>query len=258
MFVVACKVPDEVPVEVPWMVIVDVPVVAEPEAMSDNTLELVVGLTLHDAVTPVDIPDAVRVTGPVNPPTSVTLTVSVPPEFRLIVIADAVGAIVKLPVPEDGVNITAMLTDLLTAPEVTVTTAVKVPGAAVLLAVKVINQVVVVGWAIVTVTPEGRPETEILGVAVAPVTVMVQVALPPCCKVNPLPQDAETLKPAVTASVKVVVAVNVPEVPVRANTRVPGVAVLGTVIVSTQLPFPMMGLLHPEIVTGMGLVDCPG
>ena len=176
----------------------------------------------------------------------------------MIVNADAVGEIVKLPVSEEGVNIIERVMDLLTAPEVTVTTDVKAPGEAVLLAIKVINQVVVVGWVIMAVTPEGRPETEILGVAVAPVTVMVQVALPPCCKVSPLPQDAETLKPAVTVSVKVVVAVNVPEVAVRAKTTAPGVAVLGTVIVSTQLPFPMMGLLHPEIVTGIGLVDCPG
>lgn len=139
MLVVACKVPNEVPVEVPWMAMVNVPVAAELEAMSDSTLELVVGLTLHDAFTPEGMPDAVRVTGPVNPPTSVTLTVSVPPEFRLIVIADAVGAIVKLPVPDEGDKITTMEKDWLTAPEDMVITAVKAPGAAVLLAVKVIT-----------------------------------------------------------------------------------------------------------------------
>jgi hypothetical protein len=61
-------------------------------------------------------------------------------------------------------------------------------------------------------TPEGRPEREILGVPVAPVTVMVQVALPPSCIVNPLPHDAEILKPAVTVSVMVVAEVNEPEV----------------------------------------------
>lgn len=72
MVVVACRVPNEVPVEVPWMVIVAVPEVAVLEAMSDSTLELVTGLTLHEAVTPDGIPDAVRVTGPLNPPTSVT------------------------------------------------------------------------------------------------------------------------------------------------------------------------------------------
>jgi len=121
------------------MVIVDVPVVAEPEAMSDSTLELVVGLTLHDAVTPEGMPDAVRVTAPMNPPTSVTLMVSVPPEFRLIVIADAVGAIVKLPVPEEGETIPVMVKDWLAAPEDMVITAVKAPGVAVLLAVKVIT-----------------------------------------------------------------------------------------------------------------------
>jgi hypothetical protein len=180
MLVVACNVPDEVPVEVPWMVIVALPVVAELVAMSDSTLELVVGLTLHEAVTPEGIPDAVRVTAPVNPPTSVTLMVSVPPEFRLIVIADAAGAIVKLPVPEEGVKIMTMEKDSLTAPEVTVIVAVKAPGVAVLLAMKVITQVVGVGWVIGAVTPEGKPEMEIVGVPVAPVTVMVQVVLLPC------------------------------------------------------------------------------
>jgi len=139
MLVVASNVPNEVPVEVPWMVIVALPVVAELVAMSDSTLEVLVGLTLHDAVTPEGMPDAVRVTGPLNPPTSFTLMVSVPPEFRLIVIADAVGAIVKLPVPEAGVRIPVMGMESLIAPMVTVRTAVKAPGVAVLLAVKVIT-----------------------------------------------------------------------------------------------------------------------
>lgn len=52
---------------------------------------------------------------------------------------------------------------------------------------------------------------------VAPVIVMVQMALPPCCRVNPPPQDDETLSPAVTVSAIVVVEVNVPEVPVMAS-----------------------------------------
>jgi hypothetical protein len=139
MLMVACKVPDEVPVEVPWMVIVAVPVVAELEAMSDSTLELVVGFPLHEAVTPEGIPDAVRVTAPVNPPTSVTLMVSVPPAFRLIVMTDAVGAIVKLPVVAPAVIVKGMAMDLLAMPEVTVTVIEDVPSVAVPLAARVIT-----------------------------------------------------------------------------------------------------------------------
>ena len=56
----------------------------------------------------------------------------------------------------------------------------------------------------------------------------------------------------------VVLALSVPEVPVTMNVVDPTVAVLLAVIVSTQLPFPVMGLPHPEIVTGTGLPDDPG
>lgn len=196
------------------MVMVAAPVVAELLAVRVSKLLPVVGLVPKAAVTPLGIPDAVRVTGPVNPPTSVTLMVSVPPVSGLIVSADAEGASVKLPVPEEGVNVIARVMDLLIPPEVTVTVAVKVPVAAVLLAVKVITKVVEVGLVTVTATPEGMPEMEIPGVPVAPVTVMVQVALPPCCIATPLPQDAEMPKPAVTVSAMVVVEVSEPETPV--------------------------------------------
>jgi hypothetical protein len=95
--VVAARVPEEVPVEVPWIVIVAVPAVAELLAVSVSTLLPVVGLVANAAVTPLGIPDAVRVTAPVNPPASITLIVSVPPAFRPIVSAAAEGASVKLP-----------------------------------------------------------------------------------------------------------------------------------------------------------------
>jgi hypothetical protein len=121
------------------MLIVNVPTVAEPVAVSNSTLELVVGFTLHEAVTPEGIPDAVRVTAPVNPPVSVTLMVSVPPVFRLIVNAGAVGAIVKLPVPVPAVIVMGMPMDFEVVPEVTVTVIVDVPNVAVALAVSVIT-----------------------------------------------------------------------------------------------------------------------
>ena len=63
--------------------------------------------------------------------------VSVPPASSPIVSVDAVGAIIKLPVPEEAVTVIGKLMDLLAVPEVTVTVIVDVPTVAALLAVSV-------------------------------------------------------------------------------------------------------------------------
>jgi hypothetical protein len=73
MVVVAVSVP-----EVPVMVTVAAPVVAELLAVRVSTLVLVVGLVANAAVTPLGRPEAARVTEPVNGLTSVTVIVSVP------------------------------------------------------------------------------------------------------------------------------------------------------------------------------------
>jgi len=72
MVVVALRVP-----EVPVIVIADVPVVTAQLDASVSTLLPVTGLVANDAVTPLGRPDAARVTLPENPPTSVTVMVSV-------------------------------------------------------------------------------------------------------------------------------------------------------------------------------------
>jgi len=72
MVVVAVVVP-----EVPVIVTVAVPTVAVLLAVKVSTLVLVVGLVPYATVTPVGNPVAARVTEPVNPPTSVTVIVSV-------------------------------------------------------------------------------------------------------------------------------------------------------------------------------------
>jgi hypothetical protein len=72
MVVVAVSVP-----EVPVMVTVEVPTVAEALAANVTTLEPVVGLVPNVAVTPLGKPDAARVTLPTKGLTSVTVTVSV-------------------------------------------------------------------------------------------------------------------------------------------------------------------------------------
>jgi hypothetical protein len=56
------------------------------------------------------------------------------------------------------------------------------------------------------------------------------------------------LTAAVTVIVRTALLVSVPDVPVRVKANPPRVAVLLAVMVSTQLPLPVIGLVHPEIV----------
>jgi hypothetical protein len=136
-------------------------------------------------------------------------------------------------------------------PEVAVMVIVNVPGVAELLAVIVSTLVVVVGLGLnAAVTPVGRPEAASVTLPVNPpvsVTVMVQVPEPPATTFNP---PHEIVKPglAVTVIVRVALLVTVPDVPVMVKANPPTVAVLLAVMVSTQLPLPVMGLVHPEIV----------
>lgn len=66
------------PPEVPVMVTVAVPAVAEPLAISVSTPVSVVGFVLNDAVTPFGRPDTAKFTLPANPPASVTVMVVAP------------------------------------------------------------------------------------------------------------------------------------------------------------------------------------
>lgn len=99
-------------------------------------------------------------------------------------------------------------------------------------------------------TPEGRPVTEKVGVPVAPVTVMVQVAEPPCATVNPLPHDTAIEKAGVTVSAIVVDEVSEPEVPVIVMVLVAEAAELATVKVITLVE--VAGLVPIEAVTPVG------
>src|ERR1700722_9925025 len=63
--------------EVPLIVTVDVPAVAELLAVSVSTLDPVAGFVPKDAATPPGRPDATRVTLPLNPPAPATVMVSV-------------------------------------------------------------------------------------------------------------------------------------------------------------------------------------
>ena len=72
--VVAVRLP-----EVPVIVTVAVPVVAVGLAVRVSRLVPVVGFVPNTGLTPLGRPDATRLTLPVNPPTSVTVMVLVPP-----------------------------------------------------------------------------------------------------------------------------------------------------------------------------------
>jgi len=98
--------------EVPLMVTVVVPVAAVLLAVRVSTLVPVVGLVPNAAVTPLGNPDATRVTLPVNPPTSVTVMVSVAVLPCVTDRVDAEGASVG-PVPG---TMTVMVTEFVTVP----------------------------------------------------------------------------------------------------------------------------------------------
>ena len=79
--VVATRLPD-----VPVMVTVAFPVVAEALAVSVSVLVVAVGFGLNTAVTPLGKPEAARLTLPENPPWSVTVMVLVPPAPPCVIV----------------------------------------------------------------------------------------------------------------------------------------------------------------------------
>jgi len=84
--VVLVKLPD-----VPIIVTVTVPMVAVLLAVSVNVLTVLAGFWLNDAVTPVDRPDADKLTLPLKPFWGVTVIVLVPllPCVRVKLLGDA-------------------------------------------------------------------------------------------------------------------------------------------------------------------------
>ena len=82
--------------EVPVMVTVEFPAGAVALAVRVSTLDPVAGLVPKEAVTPLGMPDAARVTLPVNPPASVTVMVAAPLLPWAIDRAGVEAAIVKL------------------------------------------------------------------------------------------------------------------------------------------------------------------
>lgn len=196
MVVVAFVVP-EVPVIV---TVTGPPVVAVLLAVKVSTLALVEDAGLKEAVTPLGIPVAVKVTLPVKPPVSVTVMVSVPLLPCLTDREDAEGARVK---PITGLVLTVRATVVLAVvlPEVPVmVTVTGPPTVAVLLAVSVRTLELVEDVGLnEAVTPLGTPVAVKATLPVNPstsVTVMESVALLPWVTES---EDAEgaSVKPGV-------------------------------------------------------------
>lgn len=168
--------------EVPVMVTVDEPAVAELLAVSVSTLELADDAGLNEAVTPLGSPVAVKVTLPANPPASVTAIalVALLPCFTDTDDGEAVsvkpGAVLAL-------TVRAIVVLAVVVPEVPVMVTVDEPAAAELLAVNVTTLLPVVGLvANDAVTPLGRPEAARVTLPLNPptsVTEIVSVALLP-------------------------------------------------------------------------------
>src|SRR5580692_5601590 len=122
--------------DVPVMVTVAAPVVAVLVAVSVSTLLPVVGFVPNVAVTPLGRPEAASVTLPVNPPTSVTVIVSVAllpcASNRLVGEADNVKPAVTL-----GFTVREIVVLAVVLPDVPVIVTVAAPVVAALVAVSV-------------------------------------------------------------------------------------------------------------------------
>lgn len=168
--------------EVPVMVTVLVPVVAELLAFNVNVLVVVPGLGLNDAVTPLGRPVAANVTLPVKPPDGVTVIFVVPLSDRSMVRLVGDADRVKLPdaaavTVRDTVVVCVMLSPvpamvMVYVPVVVVEATVKVttelpePGAAMGLVPK--PTVTPVGWplALKVMAESNPPETVVVTVEV--------------------------------------------------------------------------------------------
>ena len=184
--------------DVPVMVTVAAPVVAVVVAFSVSTLLPVVGFVPNVAVTPLGRPDAASVTLPVNPPVSVTVTVSVAllpcASDRLVDEADNVKPAVTL-----GFTVRERVELAVVLPDVPVMVTVAVPVVAALVAVSVSTLLPAVGFVPkVAVTPLGRPDAASVTLPVNPptsVTMIVSVALLPCVTAS-VGVAGATVKPA--------------------------------------------------------------
>jgi len=189
--------------EVPEMVTVAVPVVAALPAVSVNVLEVVAGLGLKMAITPLGRPEADKVTAPLKPLCGVMVTVLDRLVPWVILRLDGDADRLKLGA---AVTVSVSVMVLVKVPEVPEMVTVAVPVVAVVVAVSVSVLVVVAGFIPNdAVTPLGRSDADKVTAPVNPLrslTVIVLELLAPCTKVR-LPGDADNVKfgEAVTVNV---------------------------------------------------------
>jgi hypothetical protein len=188
--------------EVPVIVTVAEPTVAEEEAVSVRTEVAVpfaagvTGLVANDAVTPLGRPLALSVVAESNPPVLVTVIVLVPlaPCATLTEAGDALT--LKLG-DDEAFTVSETVVVAVKLPDVPVMVTVAVPVVAELLAVRVSVLVEVVGFVPnVAVTPLGKPDAARVTLPENPpasVTLIVLVPLAPCVTVTLL-GEAESVK----------------------------------------------------------------
>ena len=173
--------------DLPVMVMVTVPVVALRLADKVKVLEPVVGFGLKEAVVPLRMPEADKVTPELNPFVGAMVMVVAPLLFRAML--RLVGDADKLKLGA-GVTVSEIVVDLLRLPLTPLMVIVKVPTAAALLAVSVNVLVVVVTTGLNdAVTPFGRPEADRLTAPLNPfegVTAMLLVPWLPCAMLRAL------------------------------------------------------------------------
>jgi len=258
--------------EVPYRMIVEVPVGARREALNlIVTLVLpfaggVTGLAVAVADTPLGNAFTLNSTEEWNPPTLVIVSVSdaFPPSST--VSDEGETAMVKFGDVEAAFTVSAIVVLWLIDPDIPVIVIVAAPVVAVEDAVSVSTEVTLPFAAGVTgfvendaVTPLGNPLALSVVAELNPpvlVIVIVLVPLPPWVTVTDV-GDAAMVKfgddAALTVSAMVAVAVKLPEVPVMVTVADPVVAVLLAVSVSTLVP--VVGFVPNDAVTPLGRPD---
>ena len=189
--------------EVPERVTVAAPVVAVLPAVRVKVLDVLAGLGLKMAVTPLGRPEADKVTAPLKPFWGV-----------IVMVLDRLVPCVMLRLAGDAdrlkfgavVTVSVSVVVLVKLPEVPERVTVNVPVVAVLVAVNVKVLVVLTGFVLNdAVTPLGRPDADNVTAPLKPfraLTVIVLVPVFPCMMLR-LPGDADSVKFGGAATVKV-------------------------------------------------------
>jgi hypothetical protein len=183
--------------DVPFTVIVNVPVAADRLVLRVRLLVPVAGLALNEAVVPLPMPLAERVTPPVNPPDGLIAMVLVPCEPRLMLRLAGDAESVKSP-EADAFTVREIVVVCTREPDVPVIVTLTVPVEAVAVAFSVSVLVLIVGFGLKdAVTPDGTPVADSVTLLLKPFsgfTVIVLVPPVPPWVIVTLAGDADKLK----------------------------------------------------------------